>query len=187
MTIPRPGSLRRSVVLVGLMGAGKTCVGRRLAKALGAPFVDADDEIEKAAGLPIADIFAQYGEAAFRDCERKVLSRLMKGTPRVIATGGGAFMNPETRARIREHGISVWLQADLDLLVRRTTNSQRGVRPLLAEGDPREILEKLMTERYPTYAEAEIVVDTHDEPPELTVHRVLDALAEHHALTEAAS
>jgi shikimate kinase len=168
---PRPD---RSIVLVGLMGAGKTCIGRRLADRLGMNFVDADHEIEAAAGCSIADIFEQHGEAEFRAGERRVIARLLKTPDQVLATGGGAFMNAETRREIRKKAISIWLRADLDLLVRRT--ARRNHRPLLKRGDPRAILKRLMDERYPVYAEADIVVDSMDGPPEATVDRVVAAL-----------
>lgn len=166
----------KSVVLVGLMGAGKSSVGRRLAKILDLPFVDADEEIERAAGCSIEDIFRLYGEPAFRDGEERVIARLLESGPQVLATGGGAFMNPRTRKRIRERAISIWLRADLDLLVRRT--ARRGGRPLLAHGDPRATLERLMAERYPVYAEADMTVDTTDENIERMVDRILAGLHE---------
>ena len=166
----------KSVVLVGLMGAGKSSVGRRLAKTLEIPFVDADEEVERAAGCSIEDIFRLYGEAAFRDGEERVIARLLESGSQVLATGGGAFMNPLTRERIRQSAVSVWLRADLDLLVRRT--SRRGGRPLLAHGDPRATLERLMTERYPVYAEADVTVDTTDENIERMVDRILVSLRE---------
>jgi len=164
----------KSVVLIGLMGAGKSSVGRRLAKALEIPFVDADEEVERAAGCSIEDIFRLYGESAFRDGEERVIARLLESGSQVLATGGGAFMNPRTRERIRQSAVSVWLRADLDLLVRRT--SRRGGRPLLAHGDPRATLERLMSERYPVYAEADVTVDTTDENIERMVGRILDSL-----------
>ncbi|MBC7907351.1 MAG: shikimate kinase [Rhodospirillaceae bacterium] len=167
--------LTRPIVLVGLMGAGKSCVGRRLAARLGLPFLDSDVEFEAAAGCTIAEFFAQYGEPAFREGERKVIARLMEGPHCVLATGGGAFCDPETRARIQDEAISVWIRADLDLLVKRT--SGRDHRPLLKQGDPREILARLMDARYPLYAQAHIIVDTTDEPPEVTVAKVVDELA----------
>lgn len=170
---PTPTPLK-TVVLIGLMGAGKTSVGRRLAKRLGLPFTDADAEIVKAAGCSIEDIFSLYGEAAFRDCERRVIARLLEREPRVLATGGGAFMDAETRTRIRERGTSVWLRADLEVLVQRTRR-RRG-RPLLKNNDPRATLEALMRERYPVYAEADLVVDTGEEAPDITMERIIDAL-----------
>lgn len=164
----------KSVVLVGLMGAGKSTVGRRLARELGLPFVDADEEIERAAGCSIADIFRLYGEAAFRDGEERVVARLLQSGPQVLATGGGAFVNPRTRTLIREAGLSVWLRADLEVLVRRTR--RRDDRPLLAAGDPRETLERLIAERYPIYAEADVIIDTGEEEIEMTVSRIVAAL-----------
>lgn len=161
-------------MLVGLMGAGKSCIGRRLATALGIPFVDADTEIEAAAGCSVGDIFEQHGEAAFRDGERRVIARLLRGPHHVLATGGGSFIDPATRTAIKAAGISIWLRADLDLLVKRT--SRRNTRPLLRAGDSRAILERLMAERYPVYAEADITVDSQDAPPEVTVDRVLQAI-----------
>ncbi|RMD60882.1 MAG: shikimate kinase [Alphaproteobacteria bacterium] len=164
----------KTIVLVGLMGAGKSCIGRRLAARFGLEFVDADAEIEAAAGCSIEDIFEQHGEAAFRDGERRVIARLLTRPPHVLATGGGAFMAPATRELIRTHGVSVWLRADLDLLLKRT--ARRNNRPLLKRGDPREILSRLMAERYPVYAEADIIVDSQDAPPEVTVERVAEAI-----------
>lgn len=161
------------------MGAGKTAIGRRLAQRIDRTFTDADREIEEAAGCSIEDIFQRYGEPAFRDVERRVIARLMAEPPLVLATGGGAFMNAETRALIKARGLSVWLRADLDLLVERT--GRRSNRPLLKGGQPREILARLIDERYPVYAEADLTVDSRDGPPEETVDRVLAALYGHHA------
>ena len=172
-----PLAVPQTVVLVGLMGAGKSCIGRLLAAALHLPFVDADKEIEAAAGCSVEDIFAAHGEAAFRDGERRVIARLLKEPKMVLATGGGAFMDPATRKLILERATSVWLRADLDLLLRRT--SRRNNRPLLKRGDPREILAKLIEQRYPVYAEADVAVDSVDGPPETTLGRVLDALQSH--------
>lgn len=172
--LPNPNC---TIVLVGLMGAGKTCIGRRLAQALDLPFVDADTEIEAAAGCTIPEIFERFGEAEFRDGERRVMARLLEGEPCVLATGGGAFLNPETRARIRERGISIWLRADLETLVART--ARRSDRPLLQDGDPKAKLEALVAERHPIYAEADIVVDSANGPPSVTTHRVLDALRDY--------
>ncbi|HXP95119.1 MAG TPA: shikimate kinase [Telmatospirillum sp.] len=169
--------LPRSVVLVGLMGAGKSCIGRRLATRLGLPFVDADNEIEAAAGCTISEIFARFGEPAFRDGERRVVCRLLEGPLCVLATGGGAFMDVETRRLIKEKGISVWLRADLDLLTKRTAG--RDHRPLLKTGNPRDILQGLMEKRYGTYALADLTVDSADRPPEVTVNRVVEAVAGH--------
>ena len=168
--------LTKSIVLVGLMGAGKSCIGRKLAEATGLPFVDADAAIEEAAGCTIPEIFEMHGEAAFRDGERKVIARLLQEGPQILATGGGAFMDPDTRAAIKASATSIWLRADVDLLVKRT--SRRNTRPLLKTGDPREILAGLIEKRYPIYAEADVVVDSEDGPPEVTLGKVLDALAE---------
>jgi len=166
---------RRHLVLVGLMGAGKSCIGRRLAQRLGRAFVDADSEIEAAAGCSIPEIFERHGEPAFRDGERRVIARLLESeTPMVIATGGGAYMDPRTRAAIREAGVAVWLRAELELLLRRT--ARRDNRPLLQQDDPRRVLTRLIEERHPVYAEAEVTVDSLDGPPEATLERVLAAL-----------
>lgn len=150
--------LRRTVVLVGLMGAGKTSVGRRLAEALGVDFRDSDEEIAAAAGMDVPSIFATLGEAAFREGERKVIARLLAAPPHVLATGGGAFMDPQTRAAVSGAAVSVWIRAALDTLVERTGRKQD--RPLLRTGDPRAILDRLMRERHPVYANADIVVDS---------------------------
>lgn len=174
----------RSLVLVGLMGAGKSCVGRKLALRLGLPFVDADSEIEKAAGLTIEEIFATHGEAAFRAGERRVIQRLLEGPLQVLATGGGAYMDPTTRQRIGEHGIAIWLKADLELLVRRT--GRKGNRPLLKRGEPREILARLMEQRYPVYAEADLTVDSSDAPPDALVDRIVLELERRGLLAAAA-
>ncbi len=172
-----PVALRRTVVLIGLMGAGKSTVGRRLAARLGVPFVDADTEIEAAAGCSIPEIFARHGEAEFRDGERRVITRLLDDPPHVLATGGGAFVDPRTRAMIHEKATSTWLRAGLDVLVERC--SRRTHRPLLQSGDPREILADLMAKRYPVYAEANIIVDTVDGPHDAVVDKIVEALAEH--------
>jgi shikimate kinase len=168
---------QRSVVLVGLMGCGKSAIGRRLAAKLGLPFVDADEEIEKAAGKSIEDIFTDHGEPYFREGERKVLSRLLRSGPQVLATGGGAFMNEETRAAIAEHGISVWLRAELPLLVRRV--GKRGNRPLLKGGDPEAVLQNLMTTRYPVYAQADLTIESRDVPHEVIVAEIAERLGQH--------
>ena len=165
------GSMRLSVVLVGLMGAGKTAVGRRLAQVLGAPFTDADDAIVEAAGMSIADIFEVYGEAAFRDVERRVVARLLDERPTVLALGGGAFVDPATRALVKERAYSVWLKAGLDTLVQRTAK-RRAQRPLLTQGDPRAILDELMRRRYPLYAEADATIETGDQVIETIVRQV---------------
>jgi shikimate kinase len=168
----------RTIVLVGLMGAGKSCIGRRLATRLGLPFIDADREIEEAAGCTIPEIFARHGEAVFRDGERRVIARLLtENPPHVLATGGGAFVDQRTRALIGEHAISIWLRASLELLARRV--ARRNDRPLLQVEDPQRRLAELMEQRYPVYAEADLTVDSADGPPEVTLERVLVALQEH--------
>lgn len=167
----------RSVVLVGLMGAGKTAVGRLLADHLALPFVDADREIEAAAGLTISEIFERHGEPFFRDREEKVMARLLSGPPRVIAAGGGAFMSAATRAAIKASAISVWLKAEIDLLVKRT--AKRNSRPLLAGDNPRAVLERLASIREPIYAEADLTVETSDEPADAVAQRAATALAAH--------
>lgn len=174
MTDSQPLVLEKTLVLVGLMGAGKSAIGRRLATRLGMSFVDADTEIEKAAGCSISDIFATHGEAEFRDGERRVIARLLDGPPRVLATGGGAFMDPETRALIMAKGISVWLRADLDVLAKRV--ARRNNRPLLAGGNQREILAELMDKRYPIYGEADVIVDSRDGPHNVTVDKVVEGV-----------
>jgi shikimate kinase len=164
----------RFIVLVGLMGAGKTSLGKRLAKELRLPFVDTDTEIEKAANMTIPEIFEKLGEAEFRAGERRVIARVLEGDPCVVATGGGAFMDAGTRALIADKAVSVWLRADLDTLVRRT--KRRDDRPLLKAGDPREVLRRLMEERYPIYAEADIALDVDDDPPKEMVVRLKSAI-----------
>jgi len=179
-TNPREGDQRgserglRTVVLVGAMGAGKSSVGRRLAKRLGLPFIDADDAIEEAVGCSIPEIFEIYGEEAFRDGERRVIARLLAGPPQVLATGGGAFMDPRTRAEIKQYAVSVWLKAELETLVERT--GRRDDRPLLKQGNPREILKRLLAERNPVYAEADVTVDSGSDGLDETVERLLAAL-----------
>jgi shikimate kinase/3-dehydroquinate synthase len=170
-----PDRLRgRRIVLVGLMGAGKTSIGRRLAARLGLPFLDADAEIELAAGCSIPELFARYGEPYFRDGEKKVIRRLLAGGPAVLAYGGGAFMDPDTRAVTRERAISVWLRCALPTLVRRVASREN--RPLLANQDHAAALSKLMAQRYPIYAEADVIVDCGDEMPETTTSHVVDSL-----------
>ena len=166
---------RRTIVLVGLMGAGKSKVGRRLALRLGLPFSDSDPEIEAAAGETIEEIFANRGEQVFRDGERRVIARLLAQPVQVLATGGGAFMDPMTRSLIGRRGVSLWLRADLDILVARVL--RRNDRPLLKRGDPRVILAELMERRHPIYAEADLTVDSGAGSPEVTVNRVIAALA----------
>jgi len=166
--------LRRTVVLVGMMGAGKSSVGRRLAAKLNVAFRDADSEIEAAAGCSVSDIFDRFGEAAFREGERKVIVRLLGEAPHVLATGGGAFIDPQTRARIEENAVSVWIKAPVDILLARV--SRRDTRPLLRNGDPREILERLLSERAPIYGEADMAVDSEDGPHNASVERIVAAL-----------
>jgi shikimate kinase len=177
MTVSPPLRVTRTVALVGLMGAGKSSIGRRLAQRLGLPFIDADSEIEAAAGSTIEEIFQRHGEAAFRDGERRVIARLLESPTHVLATGGGAFMDPSTRALLRARTISIWLRADIELMLARV--GRRGNRPLLKRGEPRAVLEQLMAQRYAIYAEADLTVDSIDGPPEATLERVLAALATH--------
>ena len=158
------------------MGAGKSTVGRRLAARLDIPFVDADSEIEAAAGCTIPEIFERHGEAEFRSGERRVIARLLRGRPKVLATGGGAFMDADTRQRIKARAISVWLRADLELLMARV--ARRDNRPLLKQGDLREIMERLMAQRYPVYSEADITVESNEGPHDAIVERIIDALRE---------
>jgi shikimate kinase len=167
----------RPIVLVGMMGAGKTTVGRRLAARLGLPFTDSDAEIETAAGMSIADIFASHGEAEFRAGEARVISRLLREDHGVIATGGGAFVNPETRQAIKTHSVSVWIKADFDVLFARV--SKRPTRPLLQTPDPRGTLRELMDKRYPIYALADLTIASHDVPHDAVVADILAALCDH--------
>jgi shikimate kinase len=186
-TLHRPGAAaesaivaalaQRSIVLIGMMGAGKSSVGRRLATRLGIPFVDADSEIEDAAKMTIPEIFEKYGEADFRSVEARVIARLLDSGPQVLATGGGAFMHPETRAAVRHKGVSFWLNADLDVLLRRV--KRRSDRPLLKTADPVETLKRLMAERHPVYAEADVTIHSRDVPHEKMVDEILAALARH--------
>jgi shikimate kinase len=167
----------RTIVLVGLMGAGKTSIGRRLAKRLDLEFFDSDHEVEAAAGSPIKEIYNLYGEDAFKKGEFKVINRLLEQDPHVLATGGGSFKNEETRNKIKEKAISVWLKADIDTLVARV--SRRNDRPLLEGVDQRETLMGMIDEMYPIYAKANIAVDTFDEPTGATVDRVVMGLTDH--------
>jgi shikimate kinase len=166
----------RSVVLVGMMGAGKSSIGRRLATRLNLPFVDADTEIEKAAGMSIPDIFATRGEPDFRAGEARVIARLLDGGPQVLATGGGAYMNPETRAAIGMKGVSVWLKAEAEVLMRRI--KRRHDRPLLATDDPAATLRQLIDVRYPVYALAELTVQSREVPHDKIVDEIVTALSE---------
>lgn len=175
MTDIRALKLQKTLVMVGMMGAGKTAVGRRVAARLGLPFIDADDEIEKAAGCSIGDIFERHGEAGFRDGERRVIERLLSGPVHILATGGGAFIDDTTRVRILESCLSIWLRVETDVLWQRV--KRRGDRPLLQTAAPRETLVNLVDKRYPVYAEADITVDSIDGPVEDTVDDVLCAVA----------
>ena len=169
----------RTIVLVGLMGVGKSSVGRRLAHVLGLPFRDADNEVEAAAGRSISEIFAELGEPAFRDGERRVIARLLDEPPHVLATGGGAFVNTETRALINEKAVSVWLKADVELLARRV--SRKDNRPLVRGKDPVKVLTELAEARYPAYAEAQVHVETGDTPHMVAVEAILTALRQSRA------
>jgi len=166
----------RTIALVGLMGAGKSSVGRRLASALNLPFRDADHEVEAAAGRSIADIFADMGEPAFREGERRVIARLLDDPPHVLATGGGAFMNLDTRALIKSKATSVWLKVDLETLSRRV--GRKDTRPLLKDKNAREVLGELAAVRYPVYAEADITIESGDTPHHSTVDAIIKALKE---------
>jgi len=168
---------RRNIVLVGMMGAGKSSVGRRLASALGLSFVDADSEIEAAANMSISEIFKIYGEEHFRDGERRVIARLLADGPKVVATGGGAFMSAETRQRIAESAVSVWLRADLPVLVDRVR--RRGKRPLLSHPEPERVMRELLARRDPVYAQADITVDSWDTAQRTIAQEVLLALDAH--------
>lgn len=178
-----PRLRRKTIALVGLMGVGKSSIGRRLALALDLPFRDADTEVENAAGRSISEIFEAYGEEAFRDGERKVIARLMDEGPHVLATGGGAFINDETRALIKGRAISVWLKADLELLARRV--GRKDTRPLLRGKDPLEVLKALAQVRDPIYAQADLAVETGDTPHHEAVEAVIRALTQHLAGAEA--
>ena len=167
----------RSVVFVGLMGAGKTAIGRRVAAILGLPFTDSDHEIESVSRMTIPDLFERYGEAEFRSLEQRVIVRVLESGPQVLSTGGGAFMNGQTRDAIASYGLSVWLKADVDTLLERVSKKQN--RPLLKDSDPRAVLEKLMAERYPVYALADVTVATRDERKEVIAGEVIEAIGRH--------
>jgi len=175
----------RSIVLVGMMGAGKSSVGRRLAARLGIPFVDADAEIEEAARMSIPEIFETHGEPRFRAAEARVIARLLESGPQVLATGGGAFMNADTRAAIGAKGISVWLRADLDVLMRRLKRRSTADRPLLNTAQPAETLERLVADRYPVYAQADVTVQSRDVPHDTIIAEILAALGERLATSDA--
>lgn len=170
-----PVRVSRPIVLVGLMGAGKTTIGRRLAQKLDLPFVDADEEIEAAAGMTVAELFERFGEPYFRDGERRVIARLVDGSPKVIATGGGAFMNEQTRALILERTTAIWLDSDIETLVDRVR--RRSTRPLLKGRDPRQVLKDLAAVRNPVYALAPIHVRSQPSPHDATVNAILKALS----------
>ena len=167
----------RCIVLVGMMGAGKTSIGKRLANALRLPFLDADAEIEKAANLSIAEIFQNYGEAHFREGERRVVARLMASGPAVLATGGGAFISEETRESARRHGVTIWLRADPSVLLERVR--KKGNRPLLNDPDPEGVLRRLLTEREPFYSRADIVIASREGPHQSVVAEIVAALDAH--------
>lgn len=175
----------RSIVFVGLMGAGKTAIGRKVSQLLGLPFVDSDHEIEHVSRMTIPDLFAHYGEAEFRALEQRVIERLLKEGPQVFSTGGGAFMNAQTRAGIAAHGVSVWLKADLDVLMNRVAKKPN--RPLLKDPNPRAVMRRLMTERYPVYATADVTVVTRDEKREIIAAEVVAALAQKLGVPEGAT
>lgn len=164
----------RTVVLVGMMGAGKTTIGRRLALRLALPFFDADREIERAAGMTVGELFRRHGEESFRRGEAQVMARLLAGPPHVLATGGGAVLDPGTRRLIRKHALVVWLKADLDTITRRAT--RRATRPLLENGDPRATLQRLLEERAPFYAEADVAVESRPGPHAQTVDAIIEAI-----------
>ncbi len=167
---------RRSIVLIGMMGVGKSSIGRRLGARLGVPFVDADSEIEKAAGMSIADIFARHGEADFRSGEARVIARLLEGGPQVLATGGGAVMNADTRAAIKAKGVSIWLNAEFDMLMRRISK-RKHERPLLQTADPAATLRALQAEREPIYAQSDLTVQSREVPHDAIVGEIMRALA----------
>jgi shikimate kinase len=172
----------RSVVFVGLMGAGKTAIGRKVAGALGLPFIDSDHEIENVSRMTIPELFEGYGEAEFRALEQRVIARLLESGPQVLSTGGGAFINAQTREAVQANGVSVWLKADLDLLMERVSKKQN--RPLLKNDNPRAVLARLMDERYPVYGLADITVLTRDERKEVIAAEAIGALSRHLGLVE---
>jgi shikimate kinase len=176
---------RRCIVLVGMMGAGKTSIGRRLAAALHLPFLDADAEIEKAANLSIAEIFEHYGEGQFREGERRVVARLLAGGPAVLATGGGAFVSEETRERCREDGVTIWLKAEPSVLAERVR--KKGTRPLLDGPDPEAVIRQLLSDREPFYSQADIVIASREGPHQAVVSEILAALEKHLAVAGSAS
>ncbi len=167
----------RSIVFVGLMGAGKTAIGRKVAQALGLGFIDSDHEIESVSRMSIPELFERYGEVEFRALEQRVIGRVLENGPQVLSTGGGAFMNAQTRAAISGHGVSIWLKAELDLLMERVSKKQN--RPLLQNADPRAVLSKLMDDRYPVYGLADLMVATRDDRKEAIASEVIEALCSH--------
>jgi shikimate kinase len=168
---------QRSIVLVGLMGAGKTAIGRKVATALGLAFIDSDQEIEDVSRMSIPELFELYGEPEFRALEQRVIARVLEGGPQILSTGGGAYMNDHTREAIASNAVSVWLKADIDLLMERVSKKQN--RPLLKNDNPRAVLERLMNERYPVYALADLTVVTRDERKEVIAAEVIEALDRH--------
>ncbi|WP_192182435.1 shikimate kinase [Mesorhizobium amorphae] len=173
---------KRSIVFVGLMGAGKTAIGRKVAAMLALPFIDSDQEIESVSRMTVPELFERYGEAEFRALEQRVILRLLENGPQVLSTGGGAFMNAQTREAIAGHGVSVWLKAELDLLMERVSKKQN--RPLLKNPDPRAVLEQLMAERYPVYATSDVTVPTRDDRKEVIAAEVVNALCRHFGVAE---
>ncbi|MCA8888421.1 MAG: shikimate kinase [Parvularculaceae bacterium] len=180
MPRPKPDAspqIHRTIALIGMMGAGKTTIGRRLARALNMPFKDADAEIERAAGMAVGELFERHGEESFRKGEAQVIERLLSGPPIVLATGGGAITHPQTRRLLKERALTVWLRADLDTLARRAT--RRPTRPLLQTDDPRSVIEKLLKDREPFYSAADIVIESQPGPHSRTVDEVLAQIRLH--------
>jgi shikimate kinase len=173
----------RSIVFVGLMGAGKTAIGRKVATMLALPFIDSDQEIESVSRMTVPELFERYGETEFRALEQRVILRVLENGPQVLSTGGGAFMNGQTREAIVGHAVSVWLKAEIDLLMERVSKKQN--RPLLKSSDPRAVLERLMAERHPVYAEADVTVPTRDDRKEVIAAEVVDALYGHFGIEAA--
>lgn len=167
----------RSIVFVGLMGAGKTAIGRKVATELGIPFLDSDHEIETASRMTIPELFERYGEPEFRALEQRVIHRVLETGPAILSTGGGAYMNEQSREAIAQHGVSVWLKADIETLLERVSKKQN--RPLLKQGNPRDVLERLAAQRHPVYALADITVTTRNERKEVIAAEVIEALATH--------
>lgn len=167
----------KSIVLIGLMGAGKSTVGKKLAALVELPFFDADHEIEKVSTMTIPELFEAYGEAEFRDLERRVIARMLEDGPIVLATGGGAYMNDQTRRAIASEGVSLWLKAELDVLMQRVARKQN--RPLLKNDNPRGVMERLMTERYPIYARADLTINSREEKKEIIALEAMQAIAEY--------